>query len=148
MWGFWLVVAGIFFIIELCTTGFLVFWLGLAALVSMVLSFFTTSIVIQTVVFVILSTILMVFTRPILNKFFKIKDENTLPTNVYSVIGKEGIVVEDINCIDYTGKVKVAGELWSAISNQNIPKGTHIKVTEVDGVKLKVEAINEALNVH
>ena len=148
MWGFWLVAAGIFFIIELCTTGFLVFWLGLAALVSMVVSFFTTNIVIQTIVFVVLSTILMVFTRPILNKFFKIKSSSTLPTNIYSVIGKEGIVVEDINSIDYTGKVKVVGELWSAISSKDIPKDTHIKVTDVDGVKLKVEPINETLNVH
>ena len=68
MWGFWLVVAGIFFVIELCTTGFLVFWLGLAALVSMVISFFTSNLIIQTIIFVVLSTILMVFTRPILNK--------------------------------------------------------------------------------
>lgn len=147
MWGFWLVVAGIFFIIELCTTGFLVFWLGLAALISMIVSFFTTNIVIQTILFVALSIILIVFTRPILNKFFKLKDDSSLQSNIYSVIGKEGIVVEDINCIDYTGKVKVAGELWSAISNNDIPKNTHIKVTEIDGVKLKVEPINVTLNV-
>jgi membrane protein implicated in regulation of membrane protease activity len=130
-------------ILEIFTTGFLIFWLGIAGLMSMVVSFFTANIYIQTVVFVVASTILMIFTRPILNKFFKIKDSTLTPTNVYSIIGKKGIVVENINNIDYTGKVKVSGELWSAISSKDLEKGTYITVTEVDGVKLKVEPIKE-----
>lgn len=144
MWIFWLIVAGVFFVIELLTTGFLVFWLGLSALVAMILSFFTTNLVIQTAVFVILSIILMIFTRPLVNKITKSK--NVVPTNVYSIIGKKGIVVDDINNIDYTGKVKVAGELWSAISDSNLTKGTHITVSEVNGVKLKVEKIEDIVS--
>ena len=143
MWIFWLIVAGVFFVIELLTTGFLVFWIGLSALVAMVLSFFTTNLVIQTAIFVILSSILMIFTRPIVNKFVKSKD--VVPTNVYSIIGKKGIVVTDINNLDYTGKVKVSGELWSAISDSNLTKGTHIIVSEIDGVKLKVDKIEDTV---
>lgn len=147
MWSFWLITAGIFFIVELATTGFLVFWLGLAALISMVLSFFTASIPIQTAVFVITSIILIISTRPLLNKFLKTKETNVVPTNIYGIIGKKGIVIEDINDIDYTGKVKVAGELWSATSNEDLKKGTHIEVTEINGVKLKVQPIKEVTNV-
>lgn len=143
MWIFWLIVAGVFFVIELLTTGFLVFWIGLSALVAMIISFFTANLVIQTAVFVILSSILMIFTRPLVNKFIKNKD--VVPTNVYSIIGKKGIVVTDINNIDYTGKVKVSGELWSAISDSNLTKGTHIIVSEIDGVKLKVEKIEDTV---
>lgn len=143
MWIFWLIVAGVFFVIELLTTGFLVFWIGLSALVAMIISFFTSNLVIQTAVFVILSSILMIFTRPLVNKFIKNKD--VVPTNVYSIIGKKGIVVTDINNIDYTGKVKVSGELWSAISDSNLTKGTHIIVSEIDGVKLKVEKIEDTV---
>ena len=58
MWSFWLIVAGIFFIIEMATVGFLMFWLGIGSLLAMVASFITDSIVIQTVVFVIPSSIL------------------------------------------------------------------------------------------
>ncbi|MCI9063157.1 MAG: NfeD family protein [Clostridia bacterium] len=148
MWSFWLVTAGIFFVAEIATTGFLIFWLGLASLISMVVSFFTANVYIQTVVFVVASTIFMVFTRPILDKFFKIRDSKSTPTNVYSIIGKKGIVIEKINNIDYTGKVKVAGELWSAISSEDLDAGTHITVTEVDGVKLRVEPIKDKVDTH
>lgn len=149
MWSFWLIAAGVFFILEIFTTGFLIFWLGLASLLSMVVSFFTASIPIQAAVFVATSILLIVLTRPLLNKFFKIKDtSSSVPTNIYSIIGKKGIVIENINNIDYTGKVKVAGELWSAISSKDLEKGTRIEVTEVDGVKLKVEPIKELSEVH
>ena len=137
MWGFWLIAAGIFFVVEIFTTGFLIFWLGLAAILAMIISFFTANLIIQTAIFVIFSTLFMIFTRPLVNRFTKNKD--LTPTNVYSIIGKKGIVLEDINNIDYTGKVKVSGELWSAISSSDLVKGTHIVVTDVDGVKLKVE---------
>lgn len=143
MWLFWLIAAGVFFIVEIITTGFLIFWLGIAALLSMLVSFVTVNLIIQVAVFVIVSILLIVFTRPILNKFIHKNQTSQATTNIYSIIGKKGIVTEDINNIDYTGKVKVAGELWSAISNNDLKKGTHIYVTEVDGVKLKVEPINE-----
>ena len=148
MWSFWLIATGIFFVLEIFTTGFLIFWLGLASLLAMVASFITDNLIIQTIVFVVFSTIFMVFTRPLLNKIFKIKDGKTKPTNVYGIIGKKGIVVEDIDNIDYSGKVKVTGELWSATSSEDLKKGTHIVVTEVDGVKLKVEPVNEKVVVH
>ena len=147
MWSFWLIATGIFFVLEIFTTGFLIFWLGLASLIAMATSFITESIIIQTIVFVAFSTIFMVFTRPLLNKVFKIKDSKIKPTNIYSIIGKKGIVVEDIDDIDYSGKVKVNGELWSATSSEDLKKGTRIVVTEVDGVKLKVEQIEQKTEV-
>ena len=148
MWSFWLITAGVFFFIELSTSGFLVFWLGLAAIISMIVSFFTASIGIQTAVFVGASILLIISTRPLLNKLLKSKENTTIPTNIYGIIGKKGIVVEDINDIDYTGKVKVAGELWSATSSEDLVKGTKIEVTEVNGVKLKVKPIKEVSEIH
>ena len=51
-----------------------------------------------------------------------------------------------IDNLNSTGKVKVNGELWSAISDSNIEKGETIKVLSVNGVKLKVEKVNEVSN--
>ena len=48
MWIFWLIVAGVFFIGEIATVGFLIFWLGIGALAAMCISFFTANIVVQT----------------------------------------------------------------------------------------------------
>ena len=140
MWGFWLIASGIFFILEIFTAGFLIFWLGIAGLIAMIVSLFTSSIAIQTTVFVIVSIVLIFLTRPIINKFLKIDKDDLVPTNIYRLKDKEGIVVEDINTLDSKGKVKVSGELWGAISDENLKEGTHIKVLDVEGVKLKVTA--------
>ena len=143
MWIFWLVISGIFFILEIFTTGFLIFWLGIAGLLAMIVSFITSNLAIQIVVFVVASIILIIATRPLINKFLKMDNTNTLPTNVYRLLGKEGIVVEDIKNVEYTGKVKIHGELWSALADIDIAKGTKIKVLEVNGVKLKVEPLKD-----
>ena len=80
------------------------------------------------------------------NKFLKIDKKNILPTNVYRLINKEGIVIQNIEPLSNTGKVKVGGELWSAISDTEIAKDTHIKITGVEGVKLKVEPVKQTSN--
>lgn len=140
MWKIWLLISGICLIIESFTLGFFVFWFSIGAIFALITSLFTTNIIIQSTVFVITSTLLLLLTKPLIKKF--VKTPKTKPTNVYSIIGKEGIVLETIDSLNGTGKVKVNGELWSAISDSNIEKDEKIKVISVNGVKLKVEKIH------
>lgn len=140
MWKIWLLISGICLIIESFTLGFFVFWFSIGAIFALITSLFTTNIIIQSTVFVITSTILLLLTKPLIKKFAK--TPKTKQTNIYSIIGKEGIVLENIDTLNGTGKVKVNGELWSAISDGNIEKGEKIKVLSVNGVKLKVEKIS------
>lgn len=141
MWCFWLIVAGIFFVVEIITVGFLVFWLGIGALLAMVASIFTNNIAIQTAVFVVSSAILIPLTKPLADKFINKKD--IVPTNTYSLIGKHGVVIADINPIEATGQVKVNGEIWSAKSDDetSISKGLEVEILKIDGVKLVVTQI-------
>ena len=141
MWVFWLIAAGIFFIIEMATIGFLVFWLGIGSILAMLTSFITDSILIQSLVFVITSTLLLIFTRPLVDKFIKVPKE--IKTNAYSIIGKKGIVISKINNIEGTGQIKIGGEVWSAKSSENedIPENTEIEIVEIDGVKAVVKEI-------
>lgn len=140
MWSFWLIVAGIFFIIEIATVGFLVFWLGIGALLAMITSFITSNIIAQTIVFVVSSCILIPLTKPLADKF---TGKKSVPTNSYSLINKHGIVTSDINPIEGIGQVKVNGEIWSAKTDDEstITKGTEIEVLKIDGVKLIVSPI-------
>ena len=140
MWSLWLIAAGIFFIAEIATTGFLIFWLGIGALIAMITSFITDSIIIQTIAFVASSCILIPLTKPLADKF--IGKESVL-TNSYSVINKHGIVTIDINPIEAVGQVKVNGEIWSAKTEDGtiLTKGTEIEVIKIDGVKLVVSPI-------
>lgn len=138
MWQFWLILSGIFFIIEMATVGFLVFWFGIGSLIAMVVSLFTSNIAIQTTVFILSSTILLFFTRPFVNKFSK--KENEIQTNAYSIIGKRGIVTKDIDPIEGKGQIKVGTEIWSAKSadDRKIEKGIEVEILEIDGVKAVV----------
>ena len=139
MWLFWLIAAGVFFIGEIVTVGFLIFWLGVGAILAMLVSLVTDNLLIQTAVFVISSIALIFFTKPLLNKYIN-KDE-AVPTNAYGLIGKKGKVIKEIN--DEVGQVKVNGEVWSAISENEmvIEKGKEVEVLKIDGVKLVVTSI-------
>ncbi len=141
MWIFWLIAAGVFFIIEMATIGFLVFWLGIGALLAMVTSFITDSVLIQVIVFVVTSTLLLIFTRPLVNKFVKVPKE--VKTNAYSIIGKKAIVVKAINNIEGEGQVKIDGDVWSAksVNDEEIPKDTEVEIAEIDGVKAVVKKV-------
>lgn len=97
MWQIWLIIAGICLIIEIMTVGFLIFWFAMGALLAMVTSFFTTNIVIQTSVFIVSSTILIFATKPLVQKL--VKNKNEIKTNVYSTVGKTGIVIKGIDSI-------------------------------------------------
>lgn len=137
MWQFWIVLAGVFFVIEAFTIGFLVFWFGVGAILAMITSFFTDSLLIQTLVFLISSTVLLFFTRPFVNKFAENKETQT---NAFSIIGKKGIVTKTIDPISGQGQIKVGSEVWSAKSKNEvkIEKGYEVEVLEIDGVKAVV----------
>lgn len=134
MWQFWLIVAGICLVIEIATVGFLVFWFGIGALLAMITSFFTDNLIIQTVVFILSSTVLLFFTRPFVNKF---SPKEKVKTNAFSIIGKKGIVTQTINPITGEGQVKIGSEVWSAKSSEDVKveKGLEVEVLDIDGVK-------------
>ena len=140
MWYVWLILAGIFVIGEVITSGFLIFWFALGSLIAMVVSLFIPDIIVQTTVFLISSVILILATKPLVKKFANIE---TVKTNIQSIIGKKGLVTKDISSIKATGQVKIEGELWSAtgINDMDIPKGTEVEVVEIKGVKVIVTPI-------
>lgn len=140
MWLIWLIAAGIFFIAEIITVGFFIFWLGIGSILAMLVSFFTDSVIIQVATFAISSSILLFFTKPLAKRLAK---SDNIVTNSFSLINKNGIVTVDINPLEGTGQVKVNGEVWSAKAENNsiILKNSQVKVLKIDGVKLVVEQV-------
>ena len=141
MWQFWLIVAGLFFVGEIFTLGFLIFWCGIGALFAMIVSFFTTNIIIQTTVFLITSTIFILATKPLVKKFVDVKNTNT---NVFSIIGKKALVIKDIDPIHSSGQIKLNGEVWSAETENNeiIKEGSEVEVLKINGVKAIVKLVD------
>ena len=140
MWQIWLIAAGVFIIGEIITVGFLLFWLSIASLIAMVVSFFTSNVIIQMTVFVISSGLLIFATKPLVKKLAK---KDSVSTNVYSIIGKTAIVIEDIDWASGTGQIKCEGEVWSAKADEqvDIPTGSEVEIVSIEGVKAYVKPL-------
>jgi len=142
MWQIWLIAAGVFLILEIFTMGFLVFWLSIGSLLAMLVSFITDNLIIQTAVFVFSSGLLIFATKPLVKKF---TEKDNTKTNVYSLVGKKAIVVEDIDWASGTGQIKFDGQVWSARTEEqvNIEKGTEVEIVKIEGVKAFVKPLHE-----
>ncbi len=141
MWQIWLIIAGLFFVGEIITVGFLVFWFGIGALLAMIVSLFTSNIIIQTTVFIISSAILLFITKPFVNKFANVKSTKT---NAFSIIGKNALVIKEINSHS-VGQIKINGEVWSAEAenNETIEKDSEVEIVKINGVKAIVKPIKK-----
>ena len=142
-WQIWLIIAGVCFIVEIATVGFLIFWFGVAALITCLLSLVIHNVIAQTSIFIVLSVALIGLTRPFAKKLNK---KDNVVTNSNAIIGKEGIVIKPINSTPGdVGQVKVRGDIWSAVVTDYkdvIPVGSTIRVLGIDGVKLIIEPID------
>ena len=145
MWQIWLIIAGLFFIGEIITVGFLVFWFGVGALFAMIVSFFTSNIIIQTTAFIISSAILLFVTKPFVKKFVDVKPTNT---NAFSIIGKKALVIKEINSHS-VGQIKINGEVWSAEAenDETITEGSEVEIIKINGVKAIVKGVKQILEV-
>ena len=138
-WVMWLVVVVLLAIIEASTVNLVSIWFVISGLVALIVSLFTEAFYIQFGVFVLLGIILLVITKPAMNKMFKEKETKL---NLERIIGMEGIVTEEIEK-NKIGEVKVDGKLWSAISDVKIPVNSVVKAVSIEGVKLFVEKVQE-----
>lgn len=135
----WLIFFIILVIIELITVNLVTIWFALGALITSLVSLYTTDTVILLAFFVITSLLLLILTKPVVKK---LKVKKVVATNLDQVIGKTGVVTEPI-AKDKIGEVKVLGKTWSAYSDKEISKDKKVKILSISGVKLKVEEKEE-----
>ncbi len=138
--GIWLIASAVMFILEIFTISFLLFFPAIGAFLAFLCAIFGASMQVQVITFVISSILLIAFIRPIVTKFFKAKD---VAMNSESVIGKNAVVIKEIDNLHGKGQVKVAGEIWSAVSStdENIEEGATVVVLKIEGVKLIVKKV-------
>ena len=138
LWAIWLIICGVFLLIEIFNISFLLIWPGIGAFFAFITSLITDSVEIQIAVFVISTTLMILFMKPLVKKLFKNKDNTKM--NNDAILGKKGIVIKNIKPLSQDGQVKVAGELWSAITNDETEININevVKVVKVEGVKLVV----------
>ena len=139
-WIFWLAAAIVLGVIEAVTVNLVTVWFAAGSLAAMVVSFFTDSFLICFAVFVLVSLLLLLLTRPALKKYV---DGKTVATNLDRVVGMRGYVTREITQNE-PGEVKADGKLWSAVCEEELPEGTQVDILRIDGVKLVVRRHKES----
>lgn len=135
----WLALLVLFIITEIATVQLTTVWFAGGALVSMLLAAFgVKSITVQIIVFLAVSIILLIATRPLVKRHINKKSQ---PTNADRSIGQAAVVTEEINNLLGKGAAKINGVEWTARSENGdiIPAGSTVTVTKIDGVKLIVK---------
>ena len=139
----WLVILVVLVVIELLTMGLTTIWFAGGALIAAIASLFRAPFVVQVILFLVVSVVLMFFTRPLAVKYF---NKDRVRTNAESLVGRQAIVISEIDNLQGTGQVNVGGMEWSARTKEDgvtIPVGTVTTVLAINGVKLVVEERKE-----
>ncbi len=142
----WLVLLILFLMAEGATVALVSLWFAAGALAAIIAALLGASVGLQLALFLVVSVVLLAMLRPVLKKYVNPKIQRT---NVDALVGQECTVIEAIDNLAATGRVKMGGMTWSArsIGEENIPAGTVVKIEAVQGVKLLVSpvAVQEAV---
>jgi len=139
---FWLVLSVVLFVIEGTTVQLVCIWFAVGALFAMLASFVGAPVWLQLLIFLISSIGVLIVGRPFLmDKLVRRRE----PTNADRVIGQVGIVLEQVDNVEQTGRVSANGLDWTARSERGeiISEKSRVLVKYIDGVKLIVEPIRE-----
>ena len=144
-WWVYAIIWGIVFIttvaVEISTVDLTSIWFSVSSLVALFLSLFKVSIYIQLGVFVGLSIILIIATRPLVKKMM---NKETIHTNADKVLDMIGIVTKDIN-VGEIGEVRVNSELWRAVSleTEDLIVGEKVIINSFTGNKVLLSKANK-----
>ena len=140
--AFWLVTFIVLLVIEAMTLGLTTLWFAGGALVAFIASLLGANSAIQIALFLVVSLVLLIFTRPLATKYL---NKNATKTNLDEIIGKKAVVTEAIDNLAEVGEAQLEGKIWMARAVDDegkIEKGTTVIVVEIKGVKLIVKPEN------
>ncbi len=135
----WLIVFVACIFIEIISMGLTTIWFAGGALVAAIGAAFSVPLWVQIILFIIVSFVLLYFTRPIAVKYF---NKDRVKTNAESLVGKQAIVISEIDNLQGIGQVTVEGKEWTARTteeNVTLPVGSVVVIKAISGVKLMVE---------
>ena len=135
----WLALTAVLLIIEIATLGLTTIWFAAGALFAFFAALLGMNQGIQIGVFVVVSVVLLFFTRPLAVKYLNTK---TIKTNTEALVGKTARVIVDINNLKSQGQFVINGLEWTARSSDDtvvFKIGDAVTIVGIEGVKLIVE---------
>ena len=142
IWLIWMVVAAVFIIGEIFTLGFFLLWFGIGAAVAGILAMFGLGGSWQWGAFAVVSGVLFVLSRKFAERFSK-KQPPGIGADRF--VDKEGVVLEEVDNIKNTGRIRMGKEEWRAESDTGevIPVGKMVEVAKLVGTHVVVKTLKE-----
>lgn len=134
----WVIALVIFLLLEAVTIQLVSLWFAAGSLVAAIAAGFGADTVVCFALFLCVSAVLLIFTRPMAKKYL---DRKKSATNADALIGQCAVVVMPIDNLKAEGQVKVKGQIWTARSEQDevfFADGDKVEVKAIEGVKLIV----------
>ena len=137
----WIVIIVAAIVIEVSTIALTSVWFAVGGIVSLILAIFDVDFVWQLVVFVGVSTISLLATRPIAKRM---NTKDVIHTNADKLINMIGVVTKEIP-VSEVGEIRVNSELWRAksLESECIEVGEKVIVNNLDGNKVIVSRIKK-----
>ena len=136
----WIALAIVMVLVEITTVQLVSVWFMVGALCAALTTLFTDSIVIQLAVFVGVSLLALLVTRPLVRRLKESRVQ--LRTNIDRLPGEKGVMLKPVENTESVGQAKVLGKVWSVkTDNPPLKEGDTVRVIAVDGVKLIVEKV-------
>lgn len=134
-------------IVEVITMGLTSIWFAGGALIALIAAALNGPLWLQIACFVVVSVLLLIFTRPVAIKYF---NKDRVRTNAEGLIGKQAIVISQVDNLQGIGQVTLEGQEWSARSTDDdiiLNQGCVVEVVAISGVKVICKPIPEQKTV-
>lgn len=134
----WLALIIVFVVVEAATVQLVSVWLAAGALAALIPAMMGMPFPAQLLVFLVISALCLVCTRPFVRKVLAVKKVNT---NADRAIGRTGLVTETVDNSLERGRVMVDGLSWKAkaVDNAVLESGSRVLIIAIQGVTLIVK---------
>jgi len=136
-WYLWLILCAILIIGEIFSASFFAGPLGVGCLVAALIADAKGGMAEQMLGFSVTSVVLLLALRPVLMRMRERKSREAAPTGIDIYVGKQGRITEKVDAAAGTGRIKIGGESWSAVSDVGIviEEDSQATVVRIDGTK-------------
>ena len=141
-WHIWVIVALVFVIVEIFTTGFAVMCISFGCLFGAAVSLFELDVKWQLLAFAVGTVLAFLTVRPLVYKFFYKKGQE-VKTNAEALVGRRALVTERVGDEMHPGRVTVDGDDWKAISldAEPIEVGETVEIMAINSIIVTVKKI-------
>lgn len=143
IWQIWLLIAALFVVIEIFTSGFAVACFSVGCVFGAILAACDLSLTWQVVAFAIGTFLSFILIRPVVMRYLDKKtNDNHIKTNMDNIIGKTAVVTERIEGNGY-GRVKIDGDDWKAQTADGAAAevGEKVRIESFESIILTVKKL-------